>query len=256
MTPRQLHISCDLFLFLLILGIVLSIFIHYNNIDKDILIIHDMFSSWSNKPLQSLHDSYETKCEKSGTYDIISYKWPGLVSGCYCESNSKLYPKDCTEVQSQNKCRKFGGIRPLNMKKWKGHYLCSTYRITSPPVKKESLKDKEQLQIEKPSIPYFELNKIKKNDICLYKFKKCGVIDTLENYLCIPETETCPLNKIEFRRSAEEQNVRIDHGNDHIEGKIYSQFITVEGELCVNHGEKHMWERDYDMINKPGTSLI
>ena len=51
------------------------------------------------------------------------------------------------------------------MNKWKDHYLCGMTTM-------KNFKN------------YFDFVRIKENDFCAYKTKKCGRIDTLNYYLC------------------------------------------------------------------------
>ena len=43
------------------------------------------------------------------------------------------------------------------------------------------------------------LNNATKNG-CDTKFKKCGILDTYGNYMCIPEDEPCPINEIKIEK--------------------------------------------------------
>ena len=49
-------------------------------------------------------------------------------------------------------------------------------------------------KLSKTYISYL-LNNATKND-CDTNFKKCGILDTYGNYMCIPEDEPCPINEI------------------------------------------------------------
>lgn len=232
MNPRQMHIGCDFFLLLPILGIILSVLCYRNNFEKDSHILKSLFSSWRNKPIHLVQDSYHKSCNQIGMDDLIIYTWPGNLDGCSClnANNEQVIVRGkCTQEQIYAKCETIPSINPFNIKKWKGHYLCTS-----------SIKSKS----------YFELSRIKPDDNCSYKYKKCGVIDTLGYILCIPENENCPLNSISFKSNIEAQNVRIDTSNTDLNGKIYTNFRVSEEKPCVNPTEYEFAESSYPLMRK------
>lgn len=219
MHPRQIHFVCDFCLFVPLLGIFLSIFFSPSSLVEDIYIVKDLFNSWNNKPIHILQDSYHKSCKEMGMTDIIQYNHPGNDKGCICDNKytpeGKCKP-DCSPIHPNG---------PSVLSKWKEHMLCAI-----------SIKPKS----------YFELTRIKSNDICSFKTKKCGVIDTLGNYLCIPENENCPLNFINFLPT-EDQNVRIDTNNRNTEGKIFTNFRVEEGKVCVNPKQRNFYEAKFNL---------
>jgi hypothetical protein len=239
MTPKGLHMICDFFLIFPFFCIIFSIFFFSNSLEKEIFIINDLFASWKKKPIDSLQESYGKTCDKIGMNDLVSYEWPGTTTACHCEkqNNQAILSNQgkCNEKELQIGCRNVDEIKPFRARKWKTRYLCSS-----------STKTKS----------YFEINKVKRHENCVYKYKKCGVIDTLDNFLCIPENEICPLNMISFLNTVDEQNVRIDTSNIKVEnGKIYSNFMVAEKNLCVNHVEREFFEKNYLLTNFTGKYL-
>jgi hypothetical protein len=235
MTPKQLHIMCDFFLLIPLLGILLSVFFFSNNLEKEIFVIKDILASWKKKPIHILQDSFQKPCEEIGMTDVVTYEWPGTKPGCHCANIKTLSTLGkCNEKELQMGCKSVEEIKPYKARKWKTRFLCAS-----------SVKSKT----------YFELNKVKENEACPYKFKKCGIIDTLGNHLCIPENENCPLNSISFMPTSDDQNVRIDTSNSKITGKIYTNFIVAENQLCVNHIEREFAESEFSLINSKGKYL-
>lgn len=235
MTPKQLHLVCDLFLLLPLFGILLSVFFFSNNLEKEIFVIKDILTSWKKKPIHILQDSYQKPCEEIGMSDVVTYEWPGTKPGCYCENiNTMSTLGKCNEKELQMGCKSVEEIKPYKARKWKTRFLCAS-----------SVKFKS----------YFELNKVKENEACAYKFKKCGIIDTLGNHLCLPENENCPLNSITFMPTSDDQNVRIDSSNSKVTGKIYTNFFVAEKQLCVNHIEREFAESEFSLINLKGKYL-
>jgi len=227
MNQKSLHIFCDILLFIPLLGILISLFLLSNTLKDDIFIIKQLFDAWNNKPIQILQESYKKTCSDIGMYDLLSYEWPGSKEGCYCDFDKKLYKNSCQANNLNRKnCIDVYEEKNILLKKWKGSYFCGS-----------SIKPKN----------YFELNVIAKNEKCSQKYKKCGIIDTLNNYLCIPENEICPLNKIEFMQGMD--IVGIETSNKNIEGKIFTSFKIAEKQLCLNNNQRYFSENDYILIN-------
>lgn len=228
MNQKSLHILCDIILLIPLLGILISLFLLSNTLKDDIFMIKQLFDEWNNKPIQILQESYKKTCAEIGMYDLLSYEWPGIKQGCYCENNKKLYKNSCqfNNLNIQKECQNIEEKKSIQLKKWKGSYFCGS-----------SIKPKS----------YFELNFVGKNERCSLKYKKCGIIDSLNNYLCVPENEVCPLNKIEFMQGME--NVRIETSNKNLEGKIFSSFKIAEKQLCLNNNQRFFVENDYALIN-------
>lgn len=237
MTPRQIHIGCDIILMMPLLGILVSIFFFNNNLEKDMLIVKDFIATWKSKPIQILQDSYYKSCHEIGTADIINYEWPGTKEGCICTSSngkSEVLIGVCSSDQLAKGCKKLESIGAISANKWKRHYLCAS-----------AIKLK----------PYFELNKVTQAEGCNYRHQSCGIIDTLGNILCIPDNESCPINSISFKNNVEAHDVRIDTSNKNYNGKIFTNFIVAEERLCVNHNEKSFIEKDHILILKDENSL-
>lgn len=227
MNQKSLHILCDIIILIPILGILISLFLLSNTLKDDMFIIKQLFDGWNNKPIQILQESYKKTCSDIGMYDLLSYEWPGVNQGCYCQINKKLYKNSCQVNKiNQSDCKDIHQNKSISLKKWKGSYFCGS-----------SIKPKS----------YFELNIVSKNERCSQKYKKCGIIDSLNNYLCIPENEMCPLNKIEFMQGME--NFRIETSNKNMEGKIFTSFKIAEKQLCLNNNQRFFSENDYILIN-------
>ncbi len=228
MNKKSLHILCDIILLIPILGILISLFLLSNTLKDDIFIIKQLFDEWNNKPIQILQESYKKTCADIGMYDLLSYEWPGIKNGCFCENNNKLYKNGCEQNKmNQLDCKNISEIKSISLKKWKGSYFCGS-----------SIKPKS----------YFELNIVARNEECSQKYKRCGIIDSLNNYLCVPENEICPLNRVEFMQGME--NFRIETSNKNFDGKIFTSFKIAEKQLCLNNNQRFLSENDYVLINR------
>jgi hypothetical protein len=94
---------------------------------------------------------------------------------------------------------------------------------------------------------------IKKNETCKDGYKNCGIIDTLEQKLCMPQDDECPLYDVGISEGdnyykdnadyAYDENSRIYYNkNSYNEPnkKIIGKIVLNEGEPCYNLNEK-LW---------------
>ena len=151
---------------------------------------------------------------------IILHKWKGIYQNKYNDDKSKTEGE--TEIDKIN-----------------GYYLCYD-------TKKSYIELLYNGQI------------ISKNEKCRIGYKNCGIIDTLEQQLCIPENDNCPLYDIGI---GEENDI---HKNNkdyifHKESKIYynnenynepnkkiiGKLILNDGQPCYNPNKK-LWKKFFD----------
>ena len=77
-------------------------------------------------------------------------------------------------------------------------YLCSKI-LTIKKIIKENAKNLYPLQNLKSKIKnknYMELLKDSIKNTCKNNYKECGILDSMGNIMCIPVSETCPINEI------------------------------------------------------------
>lgn len=138
-----------------------------------------------------LYDLTVTSQECPSNQEVITIdRWPGTVDGCDCsvraiEPNNEdvIYRKSCGEDHN-SRCRKVYGVNSMSITKWKGKKLC---------VKK----------IEDKTFLYYSLlfNSVQKGKECQAGYKQCGVLDSEENILCLPNNNDCPINDIQILES-------------------------------------------------------
>ena len=98
---------------------------------------------------------------------------------------------------------------------------------------------------------------IKKNEMCRKEYKNCGIIDTLEQNLCMPKDEECPLYDVEILEENKNnnyesnpfyiynENASISYNNNNYNEpnkKIIGQLLLSEGQPCININEK-LWRK-------------
>ena len=100
---------------------------------------------------------------------------------------------------------------------------------------------------------------IKKNENCPGDYKNCGIIDTLEQELCMPKDEECPLYDVEIVEDNKNnnseyntyyiynENAKISYNNNNYNEsnkKIIGKLILNDGQPCYNLKEK-LWRKFY-----------
>ncbi len=96
-----------------------------------------------------------------------------------------------------------------------------------------------------PEVPLFlRSHLINKNSSCPINTKKCGIFDTLNNILCLPIEEDCPINHIVFNEKDKKINLfykkinlynneSIYYTNQNIDHFIYSELILSKYPICA-----------------------
>ena len=203
----SIHFICELILFILGALVFFTIFL-FNSVQLEISfnVLTDMFSTWKSRPIDSIQISKFRSCPELRMVNLMVFKWPGNIEFCLDD--------DCTK----NDAVKVLASKADLLTKWKGHNICGSY------IKHKS---------------YFELSK-SENSSCFSRHKNCGIIDTLGNFLCIPDTEQCPVNKLNIRKNLNENNFNIEIGNNNPLGKVVIRFLITEGVPCVVLSEKNL----------------
>ena len=236
MHQKNILFFCDFCLILPFIGIILAFFSTINEFDTNILAISDIFDNWKTIPFQNIIISNKN-CSSIGLYDIINYYWPGTEEGCFCSYNNVTYKGRCSEIQIRKNCTIVNEKYNVSLNKWKNKFICGQYGkfINNNNNNNENKNEKNQI-INKIITTYFEFNKINSSQLCPFKTKKCGIIDTLNNSLCIPDIEKCPINYININNSNNNNNFNLIVNNKETEnGKIYTNFLLSEDKICINH---------------------
>ncbi len=137
--------------------------------DSNHKYIHLIGMNWRNGPISSIYQS----CSGNEFQNLVSNEWPGIDEGCYCpEANVGLKRGQCQLNKSQG-CYDIPSIDPSPYISWKGRGLCG----------------------ERFNSTYFDLTIVSDIKKCPPKTRSCGIIDSLNNYLCVQNGLDCPLMK-------------------------------------------------------------
>lgn len=207
------NIICEVILGISILLITYTILLSPNNLDSSFNVVIELMKNWKSKPLDTIQISKFRTCNELKMTDLLNYKFPGNNEGCICKGYTK---KNCNKIDFDTGCIKISPSNPQIVNRWKGHYICGSI-----------IKNKN----------YFELSK-SENKKCFQKHKLCGVLDTLGNYLCSPDNEQCPINKLNIRKQSDENNFNLESNNSNYNGKIITSFSISEGYPCFIPSQK------------------
>ena len=90
---------------------------------------------------------------------------------------------------------------------------------------------------------------IKENENCKDNYKSCGIIDTLNQKLCVSNSENCPLKDIYFGQINSygytyDPDLDISYTNENYEGdeKIIGSLVLNDGQPCLSVEEK-LWRK-------------
>ena len=167
--------------------------------------------------------SFELKPNCSSEEEILPLgKWDGFKEGCKCKN--KIKDKACSNDDLGNNCKVIKAKKPRIYTKINSNYIC----------------------VKKSNITYKDLMKsnqiLPKDKECPKNYIKCGIIDTLENILCIPNNETCPIKLNDIININNEINSTIDD-------QILSIFKLNENITpCIDPAEK-TW-RSYNILEE------
>ena len=210
-------------LLVLVLGFLISNIVFAFKYKKYLLDNDGIFLEIKNSFEGKLIYSFELKPNCSSEEEILPLgKWDGFKEGCKCKNKIKDGP--CTDDDLGNNCKVIKAKKPRIYTKINSNYIC----------------------VKKSNITYIDLMKsnqiLPKDKECPKNYIKCGIIDTLENILCIPNNETCPIKLNDIINKNNEINSTIDD-------QILSIFKLNENITpCIDPAEK-TW-RSYNILEE------
>ena len=208
-------------------------------LDSVSTILEEIRSSLNDYPISNLN--YAESCN-SNEYNGNLFTFPGSVEGCSCVEVYS-YPRDqtgeyevnpglCDFNQSRNGCSDIPEIPEKKLDAWANKKFCCKYYYLPDSSFKGYL--------------YFLNNSVLENEECQSGYKKCGKLDDMGNYLCLPENEECPINDVITSRTRLEDLENKNYSyiivnskyfyytNQEVDKPVISKFKVVEGKLCVD----------------------
>jgi hypothetical protein len=164
------------------IALPLVIILYFILKNADFTYIQSIGFNWKSYPITSLStiDVRNPICKNDHTQLIFDF-WFGTSNGCDCTNSlfvvgSALTRGFCTRRQPGPGCIDISSNDPSPYVFWRKNLFCKN----------------------KSTLNYLDMNIVNDPNVCGEKFKSCGIIDSFGNYLCLPESENCPINKIEF----------------------------------------------------------
>lgn len=216
-------------------GVTLSKFDTHSNQVDDVLL------NWNEHLIFDINEK-RTECQENYSEFLLG-KWGGTVNGCNClkvteEINLKykgaVLPDECPN-NLKGKCEEIEAIEQQNITTWQLNSLC--------------IQQKNQTYYDyiRQSVPF--------NEECPYGTMQCGIIDSLNNKLCL-KGRVCPINdivlsgyKIPLNYYYEDIRMRRDYYLFYtrlaFNGKIPVQFKLSQGNLCIDPDEKNVMRDSY-----------
>ena len=170
--------------FLSLFIFLFSYFIPFTIVDLNFLksISNDLNKS----PLFSLSLSENLTCSQN-EIPISIFTYPGIIEGCDCSGiknrklssnmKNKISRTKCGVEASRVGCKRILKINETNFYKWNGKTFCTG-----------NYKEMKYVNLVKMTV--------KNGEKCNEGMKKCGIIDTIGQVLCLPIEEECPINHV------------------------------------------------------------
>lgn len=212
-------------------------------------------TNWSNGLLKEIY-----KCSNDrGKKNFINETFPATIIGCNCEFSylkglkNNVFPFICSDFYLNNLCSNYLGSERKNVTIWKNEELCiNQYNRNYFDYLNEI---DVNLKIENG-----EKNYVKK---CKEGYKRCGILDSFDQPLCILINEKCPINDLMIDENLNKNdktnfervnNTNLYYSTNSTDKKVINSFrITPYGQ-CANPNEGNIGENNYVLNEYKGYS--
>jgi hypothetical protein len=173
--------------------------------------------NWNSGVVHNISRTTLLSCPSTQKSLIID-QWPGTVKGCVKSLNSIR----------QGGCGKYGtgipALDPIPYTKWRGVSLCS----------------------DRASSSYLDLTVVPSENMCPEGLRSCGIIDTLNNVMCVPTATPCPYNYMKIIPFGQALPTEFNYtsftlkdatlvlSNENIKGKILVDLTVSEDIPCAD----------------------
>ena len=185
--------------------------------------------------------TFDENCKEKNK--IVHFSYPGTVKGCKCPLSLKK--EECSKDDS----------------------LC--YNVQSTFEEDLTLWKKETLCVKRNSLNYRSLWKLSvaKDKDCETGFKKCGILDSTNNILCIDRTLDCPVNYIALANMHETNTLTgtnlqfsnskyLDFSKKYIENAIPLEFKIYEENVCSFSSEVFKSSKSSYKLDNNGLTFV
>ena len=234
--------------------IIFSSQLFINNYSSDIKnngYIKDIITNWNMTPIIGfkISNTSEREIYSKEINQNNLYSWEGTIEGCDCQLANDSIPIEFRKINNfscsisskyMNFCKIIGKVEGKNIKIYKGKKLT--------PI------------LLKNNKTYLELI-TRNNDQCVDSYKKCGILDSKNNILCLPLNVDCPINKIVINQNVSSPidfnytTISLNNGfyfhytSESINSSIIVTLKLSEGNLCLNPERHNSISKDYELYS-------
>lgn len=225
-TRSVLYIIFDIFTICLIISSLSLSIVHIALTNVSNGYVKEIEANWEYSPIYDISFSNEaSSLTTQGSFG----QWDGIVFGCDCTTSSFLSHETfrgetCSSRQLFWSCIDVKEIPPVPFLIWRGQ----------PIVTKTKGSDSYYTLLEKAD---------KKG--CTSGYKSCGILDSTNHKMCVPELDSCPINKIIIDKNEKGpqdgftysnlpfgDGYHLHYTNENINGNIVVSFKATEGNVC------------------------
>lgn len=217
--------------------------------------------NWNKGPLFNITtDKYSCK---DNSENLIEDFWPGTVEGCDCSNSINIFSDPLTRGSCSS--------RSSNRRSSSSSYSYSTYlcnRVSPTPAVPYSYWGGRAICGLRENQDYLNLTVASEASKCPNETRSCGIIDSLNNVLCVSTSSLCPINKIVFIDQKESLPVDFKYSTIQLEtGKIIAfttmdtsaeipvEFKLTEGEPCLNPSYTYVQSNQYILSKLYGSGI-
>jgi len=198
--------------------------------------------NWKKGPIIDIIETENQTCPDNYQHMIDDY-WPGTIEGCLCKT---IFKGSCrSQISSSKMCTNIQSIDKYHYKLWKNKYLCAL-----------------RLPTNYRDIYY-------KRETCQSGEKRCGILDSIGNVLCIPNEFSCPINYIkiisnqEYKKNVDKyknitnlqvinytQQEKLLFSNMNHNGKVLVEFRISQNTPCADPDYENNGNNDMYILDK------
>lgn len=185
-------------------------------------IIDDILTNWNATFISDITEKTTNECNV-GESEFTLGRFQGTFEGCNCLGRSgnkisnkykdKVNPFPCTSDLLESNCYKTLPITPKTLRIWETKELCVTKT------------DKRFYDHIRESVS--------NNETCPSGTKQCGLIDSLNQKLCVLTANACPVNKIVITKYSKPID---DTVNSYSEISLNGSYNLYYSKLAANNG--------------------
>lgn len=238
---------------------------YYFNVNLNDEFVDSISQTWSSHSFYDVissnnYFSNNTSQLNNYNYLLSNSSWPGIMKGCDCtktksflnlfENNNFIFQRPCrTTNETIIGCNNIIEKSKIDYNVWRGKTLITKLNT----VLDEKYNYYNYSNILKKNLYNYDLK------VCIKNYKKCGILDSLGNVLCVPIQKECPINDIKIIKNIDKISTNKDNKihynnilynfielnnnnyliftNENVNGKIVISLKTSEYNICSNHLE-------------------